>query len=73
MLSVLASAPTAPPRNALKKEPKIARMMELYFQTKNLGALPDPGGVLDQRADVYAYFAVFGAAESEHAYNQSRS
>jgi hypothetical protein len=69
MLSCLSSPPTAPPSNALAAAPEIARLIGLYFMAKNLGALPDPGGLLDQRADVYAYFVIFGGAEAEHIYN----
>lgn len=64
MLACLQSS--APPLNALSKEPRIARMIGLYSQVKNLGMLPDPGGVLDMRSDHYAFFAVFASAESEY-------
>ena len=39
---------------------------------KSMGTMPDPGGLLDQRADVYAYFGIFAAAEAEDSYNRSR-
>lgn len=70
MLACLKAPPTAPPRNALAKRPDIARAMSLYWMTKNLGTLPDPGGLLDQRADTFTYFAVFASTEAEHAYNE---
>ena len=44
-------------------------MIGLYSQVKNLGALPDPGGLLDMRADHYAYFAIFLGAEAEYQFN----
>jgi hypothetical protein len=68
MLLLLKLPPSSPPSNALAARPDIARMIGLYAQVKNLGALPDEGGLLDQRADYYAYFAIFSAAESEHIY-----
>ena len=72
MLSCLTAPPTAPPRNALAKRPDIARAMSLYWMTKNLGTLPDPGGLRDQDADLFAYFAVFASAEAEDAYNRAQ-
>jgi hypothetical protein len=54
---------SAPPTNA---SPRIARMIDLYFMSRHMSALPDPGGLLDQRADVYAYFSIFAAAVAEH-------
>lgn len=56
--------PSAPPTNRLAKFPYIADMMSLYSQCRNLGALPDPGAVLDMRADHYAYFAIFANTEA---------
>lgn len=61
--------PTAPPINALAASPRIAALISLYFMCKNMGALPDEGGLLDQRGDVYAYFNIFTAVEAEHVYN----
>lgn len=71
MLAVLKASPTAPPRNMLAKHPRIARMMSLYSQCKNLGTLPDDGGLLDQRADYLAYFAIFAAADAEYQHMTS--
>jgi hypothetical protein len=56
--------PSAPPTKRLAKSPHIAEMISLYSQVRALGALPDAGGLLDQRADYYAYFAVFAAVEA---------
>lgn len=42
-------------------------MIGLYFLSRNLGTLPDAGGLFDQRADVVAWFAVLSAAETEYA------
>lgn len=39
-------------------------MLSLYWQCKNLNALPESGGVLDMRADHFAYFGIFAEAES---------
>jgi hypothetical protein len=58
--------PSAPPSNALAERPDIARMISLYFQCKNMGCLPEPGGLLDQPYDMTVYFTVFGNAEAEH-------
>ncbi|MEI6724600.1 MAG: hypothetical protein WCN81_00080 [Actinomycetes bacterium] len=55
-----------PPKNALAAEPEIADLIGLYFMCDNLGHLPDGGGVLDMRADHFAYFAVFAAAKAEY-------
>jgi hypothetical protein len=57
---------SAPPTNHLRKRPDIAALIGLYFMSKNLSALPEAGGVLDMRADHYAYFSVFATAEAEH-------
>ena len=72
MLQCLSALPSAPPRNALSKSPRLAQMISLYSMAKSFGALPDEGGLLDQRADVYAFFAVLANAEAEHSYNESR-
>lgn len=69
MLLCLGSAPNQQPTNRLSKSPHIARMLGLYSMSQRFpGSLPDGGGLLDQRADVYAYFAAFAAAEAEDAY-----
>jgi len=70
MLKCLSAPPSNPPRNALAQYPHIARLIGLYSQVKNLGVLPDEGGVLDMRADHYAYFGIFASAEAEHYRNQ---
>jgi len=64
--------PSSPPNNRIAKSPQIARMLGLYSMTKNLGALPDAGGLLDQRSDVYAYFGIFSSAEAEHMESLNR-
>lgn len=56
--------PSAPPTNRLAKFPHIAEMMSLYSQCRNLGALPDEGGVLDMRVDHYEYFSIFANVEA---------
>lgn len=66
MLMCLQSPASSPPHNALAKSPLIARYISLYSMAKSLSALPDAGGLLDQRADIYAYFSVFNAAEAEY-------
>lgn len=71
MLKVLASPASAPPSNALMLEPRIAGLMRLYFQVSSLGALPEAGGLLDQRGDHVAYFAIFADAAAEHRKNQT--
>ena len=55
---------TSPPTRASPQ------LMGLYAQVRNLGALPNPGGLLDQRPDHYAAFAVFASAEAEHQRSQ---
>ena len=70
MLQCLSAPPSAPPLNALRSNPRIASLIGLYSQAKDMGALPNPGGLLDQRADHYAFFAVFSAAIAEHEYNK---
>ena len=65
----LKTPPSAPPTNALAASPRIAALISLYFMSKSMGALPDAGGLLDQRGDVYAYFTIFSAVEAEHVYN----
>jgi len=44
-------------------------LIGLYNMCRHLNTLPDAGGLLDQRADYVAYFAIFGAAENEHYAN----
>lgn len=70
MLLCLQSKET--PKNALAAHPRIARAMGLYFMCRNFSQLPDGGGVLDMRADTYAFFRVFGAAESEYLDSKNR-
>ena len=70
MFACLQSSPGAPPRNALAARPDIARLISLYWMSKSFGVLPDPGGLLDQRADTFAYFTVFAAAQAEYEYQQ---
>lgn len=60
----------APPLNLLAEYPRIADLISLYFMSKSLGALPDTGGLLDMRADHYAFFVVFTQAEAEYIKNQ---
>jgi len=64
--------PTAPPSNRLARSPHIAEMIDLYSQVRNLGALPDEGALLDQRADYYAYFRIFGGVEAEVRFRQTQ-
>lgn len=64
MLRLLQS--DAPPRNALAAEPRIASMLSLYQMCQSMRSLPDAGGLLDMRADHYAYFQAFSGAESEY-------
>lgn len=64
MLTVLSSKPSNPPRNALAANPYVARLIGLYFQCENRGALPDEGGILDQRGDVMVYFEIFDNARA---------
>lgn len=66
MLKCLMAPPSAPPVRALTKFPRIASLIELYSMSKNLNALPDPGGLFDQRNDVYEFFGIFAAAEAEY-------
>jgi hypothetical protein len=66
MLECLRAPASSPPRNALSRSPRIASLISLYFMCRNMGALPGAGGLLDQRADHYAYFTIFSSAESEH-------
>ena len=40
-------------------------MIELYGMSKRFGTLPDEGGLLDQRADVYIFFSVLANTEAE--------
>lgn len=39
-------------------------MISLYNMCQSMGALPEAGGLLDQRADIYAYFAIFVEADA---------
>ncbi len=41
-------------------------MLGLYNQCRMLSTLPDPGALLDQRADYLAYFSAFAVAEAEY-------
>ena len=59
------TSPNTPPVNQLRERPDVARYIGLYSMSKNLGGLPESGGLLDQSALIYAYFSVFAAAEAE--------
>lgn len=72
MMKCLMAPASAPPRRALSSHPHIAGLIELYAQCKNLGALPDAGGLLDQRNDIYVFFGVFSAAEAEYLQSKMR-
>lgn len=48
------------------QNPRVAAMLSLYWMCKNLRALPDPGAVLDMRADHYTFFTIFSSAEAEY-------
>lgn len=67
MLKVLAAKPSSPPTNALAANPRIAELISLYFECGNRGCLPDEGGLLDQRADLMAFFAIFDNARALHS------
>lgn len=45
--------------------PHVAHMVALYVQHKMFGGLPDEGGLLDQRADIMAFFMLLARAERE--------
>lgn len=40
-------------------------MLGLYGTFRLFGTLPDQGTMLDQRADVYAYFHLFASIEAK--------
>ena len=60
-----------PPKNALAREPRLARFLSSYNLCKTLTCLPEDGGLLDQSAEWVAYAGVFASTEAEYEKSQN--
>jgi hypothetical protein len=58
------------PKNALAREPHLARLWSSYQLCKHLTCLPDAGGLLDQDAEWVAFAGVFAATEADYQESQ---